>query len=715
MEFRILGPIEVVAGGSSLSLAAGKQRALLAILLLHANRTVARDRIIDDLWGDAPPDSARKMVQVYIAHLRKALPEPRVRTRGPGYVLEVAPDELDLDLFERLSEEGRSALADGDAEYAATLLRRALALWRGSALAEFSEPFARDERARLEELRVSTLESRLAADLELGRHAELTGELETLVRQFPLRERLREMHMLALYRSGRQAEALASYQRFRQTIDEQLGLAPSASLKDLERRMLQQDPELEAPHPPRHVVPRTAEARTPTRDAGLESGEIGYARSGDVRIAYQLVGDGPLDLILVHGWVCTFQPAWENPRMAGFYRRLAEMGRLILFDKRGTGLSDRVSPERLPDLETRMDDVRAVMDAIGSERAVVLGVSEGGSMSALFAATYPERAVALVLMGAFARMMRAPDYPFGITEEEYQRRLVVLDSDDWARQAATEWLGRVAPDLLRDEAAVRWYVSYLMRGASPAANHAIRIMNRDIDVRDILPTIAVPTLVLCRSDEYFRDGTRFLGERIPGATLIELPGNDHLPWEGDRDALLTKVEQFLDGLHDEVAPDRVLATLLFTDIVGSTAKAAELGDSEWQKVLAQHHRIVRAQLARFRGREIGTTGDGVFAAFDGPARAVRCAGAIAQAVGTIGLEVRAGVHTGEIHQEDGEMRGIAVHIAARIMAEAEPGEVLVSSTVKDIVAGSGISFEERGERELKGVPDAWRVYAARPT
>jgi pimeloyl-ACP methyl ester carboxylesterase len=233
------------------------------------------------------------------------------------------------------------------------------------------------------------------------------------------------------------------------------------------------------------------------------------------------------------------------------------------------------------------------MDAIGSERAVVLGVSEGGSMSALFAATYPERAVALVLMGAFARMMRAPDYPFGITEEEYQRRLVVLDSDDWARQAATEWLGRVAPDLLRDEAAVRWYVSYLMRGASPAANRAIRIMNRDIDVRDILPTIAVPTLVLCRSDEYFRDGTRFLGERIPGAMLIELPGNDHLPWEGDRDALLTKVEQFLDGLHDEVALDRVLATLLFTDIVGSTAKAAELGDSGWQKVLAQHHRSNR--------------------------------------------------------------------------------------------------------------------------
>jgi DNA-binding SARP family transcriptional activator/class 3 adenylate cyclase len=708
MEFRILGPVEVVDGGSPLRLAGGKQRALLAVLLLHANHTVARDRIVDDLWGDAVPDSARKMVQVYVSQLRKVLPEPRLLTRGPGYVLEVADGELDLERFERLAAEGRDALSRGDASGAAELLGRSLALWRGPALAEFSEPFALHERARLEELRVSALESRLEADLQLGRHAGVVGELETLIGQLPLRELLREMHMLALYRSGRHAEALASYQAFRQMIDDELGIEPSASLKDLHRRMLRQDPGLEAAHGPAPRKPRAPAAET------AAIGDIGFARSGDVRIAYQLVGDGPLDLILVHGWVCTFQPAWENPKMASFYRRLASFGRLILFDKRGTGLSDRVSPERLPDLETRMDDVRAVMDAVGSERAVVLGISEGGSMSALFAATHPDRTVALVLMGAFARMMRAPDYPFGISEEEYRRRLVVLDEEDWARQTAGEWLGRVAPGILGDETAVRWYVSYLMRGASPAANRAIRVMNHDIDVRDVLPTIAVPTLVLYRSDEYFRDGTRFIGEHIPGARVIELPGNDHLPWEGDRDGVVAEIERFLEGLHEEIAPDRVLATLLFTDIVGSTARAAELGDERWRDLLDQHHRIVRAHLARFRGREIDTTGDGVFAAFDGPARAVRCAASIAQAVRTIGLEIRAGVHTGEIQQRERELHGIAVHIAARIMDAAGPGEVLVSSTVKDIVAGSGIDFEYRGERVLKGVPEAWRLFAAAP-
>ena len=712
MEFRILGPVEVLDEGSPVPIKAGKQRALLAILLLSANRTVTGDRLVDELWGADTPATARKMVQVYVSHLRKALPQPRIRTEGAGYTLELAEGELDLASFERLVADGRRELASGDPVSASETLRAALGLWRGPALAEFSEPFARPESSRLEELRVSALESRISADLARGATVEVVPELETLVGQHPFREPLRELHMRALYGSGRQAEALASYQEFRRLLDDELGLEPSGSLRDLQRRILQQDAELdESARAAEHSsTARRSEASRPPRGGG----DVAYARSGDVRIAYQIIGDGPLDLVLVHGWVCTFQPAWENARMASFYRRLSDLGRLILFDKRGTGLSDRLTPDRLPDLETRMDDVRAVMDAAGSRRAVVLGISEGGAMSMLFGATYPERTVGLVLMGVSARMMWAPDYPVGLTDEQYQRRLAVLEDDDWARSAAVEWLSRVSPGVARNDDELRWYVSYLARGASPAASRAIRLMNREIDVRDILPTVAVPTLVLYRSDEYFREGMRYLAKRIPGAWSVELPGDDHLPWEGDQDALLDEIARFVEGLRDEIASDRVLATLLFTDIVGSTEKAVELGDRRWRELLSRHHRAVRAQLARFRGRELGTTGDGILAAFDGPARAVRCASAIASAVRTLGLEIRAGVHTGEIHEHDGDVRGIAVHIAARIMAAAEPGEVLVSSTVRDIVAGSGLVFEPRGERAFKGVPEPWRVYAALP-
>ena len=711
MDFRLLGPLEVLRDQVPVRIAAGKQRALLAILLLNANRTVSREQLIDSLWGENVPESAQKMVQIQVSQLRKALPEPRLHTRQPGYMLEVREDELDVARFERALANARSALAQGDPESATELLDHALALWRGSALAEFSEPFARHEGARLEELRLAAVELRIEAELALGHQRDVVGELETLIAQHPLRERLRSQHMLALYRSGRHAEALASYQTFRRTLSEELGIEPSASLRELERLMLQQDPSLELAV---YTETPTATPAAAVATAGAARvGDVAYARSGDVRIAYQVVGDGPVDLVLVHGSVCTFQPGWEYPKLAAFYRRLASMGRLILFDKRGTGLSDRVSPERLPDLETRMDDVRAVLDAVDSRRAVVVGISEGGAMSALFAASYPERALGLVLIGTFARMMYAPDYPIGLSDGDFRKRLAALDEDDWAQAATEEWLARVSPDLLRDPAAVRWYVSYIVRGASPGANRAIRLMNEEIDIRDVLPTIGVPTLVLYRSREYFREGTRFMGEHIPGAHVVELPGTDHLPWEGDREALLDEIGRFLSGVREEVEPDRVLATLLFTDVVGSTAKAAELGDRAWHELVTKHHRLVRAQLARFRGREVDMAGDGLFATFDGPARAVRCASATADGLKALGLEMRAGVHTGEIEQTNGSVRGIAVHIASRIAAAARPGEVLVSSTVKDIVAGSGIAFEERGEHELDGVPGTWRLFTAR--
>jgi DNA-binding SARP family transcriptional activator/pimeloyl-ACP methyl ester carboxylesterase len=687
VDFRVLGPLEVQCEGEPVQVAAGKQRALLARLLLYANRAVSREQIVDALWSEDPPETAHKMVQIHVSQLRKSLPEARLHTRAPGYLLEVRDEELDLARFARAVADGRQALLDDDPVRARDLLADALSLWRGPALADIDEPFARHERARLDELRLAALELRLEADLALARHDEVVGELESVTAEHPLRERLRAQQMVALYRSGRQAEALAAFQTFRRMLADELGIEPSASLRELERRMLQQDPALE-----------------PARPAAPRENEVAYARSGDVRIAYQVVGSGPLDLVHVHGWVCTFQPGWERPSLASYYRRLASFGRLILFDKRGTGLSDRVSPERLPDLETRMDDVRAVLDAVGSTRAVVLGHSEGGAMSALFAATYPERTAALILMGTFARTMRAPDYLIGWTEEELRMRLGTADEDDWATAMTEEWLGRVAPDLLHDPAAKAWYRSYLQRSASPAASRAVRQMNSAIDVRDVLPTIGVPTLVIYRSGEHFGEATRYMGERIPGARIVELPGNDHLPWEGDQEGVLEAIGAFLADDRQAEA-DTVLATLLVTHAVQPEAADGR----SWADLLALHRRVVRAELARFRGRELELDGETTTSAFDGPARATRCAAAIVRAAGGVGLEVRAGVHTGEIARAGGA-GGETAHGARGVAGAAPPGEVYVSGIVRDLVAGSGLVFEQPREGRSDGGPhEVWRL------
>jgi class 3 adenylate cyclase/pimeloyl-ACP methyl ester carboxylesterase len=442
------------------------------------------------------------------------------------------------------------------------------------------------------------------------------------------------------------------------------------------------------------------------------SPDVHYAKaSGGIHVAYQVVGDGPIDLVVVPGWISNVEMAWQEP--AGSYtRRLANLARLILFDKRGTGLSDRVAINDLPDLETRMDDIRAVMDAAGSERAVIYAASEGGSLATLFAATYPDRAIALILYGASPRYAWAPDYPWGTTRETLDREIDIYQAGWGTIEGAADELSKwAAPSVADDPVHNAWFAEFMRSGASPGAAAALDRMNFEIDVRHVLPTINVPTLVLNREGDEPDEG-RWQAEQIPGAIFEVLPGVDHLPWVGEVDALADRIESFVKEMREEEAElDRFLATVLFTDIVGSTETATQLGDRRWKELLEAHHARVRGHISRYRGREIDTAGDGFFASFDGPARAIRCASAIVSSVRDLGLEVRAGLHTGECELIGDKIGGMAVHIGARVAAEAHPGEILVSNTVKDLVAGSGLRFEDRGEHELKGVPGPWRLYA----
>ncbi|HSG14100.1 MAG TPA: adenylate/guanylate cyclase domain-containing protein [Gaiellaceae bacterium] len=441
--------------------------------------------------------------------------------------------------------------------------------------------------------------------------------------------------------------------------------------------------------------------------------ETRYARSGDVSIAYQVTGDGPFDIVFVPPFVSHVELAWQVPVLKAMFDRLASFSRLIHFDKRGTGMSDRVTG--VPTLETRMDDLRAIMDAVGSERAAVLGWSEGCPMSALFAATYPERVWALVLYGGRARTLRAPDYPWGSTEAEALR--AIADGRALGEEpGAAEALARSgSPEATEEE--IRALATFVRYSASPGAVEAIQRMNMLIDVRDALPAIRTPTLVVHHVDDPWCqvERGRDMAERIPGATYVELPGMGHIPAAADVGPVLDETERFLreawQGGSWEGEPERVLATVLFTDIVDSTAKAVELGDARWRELVQAHHGLVRRQLVRHRGTEIDTAGDGFFASFDGPARAIRCACAISEGVRELGIEIRAGLHTGECERIDNKVGGIAVNIGARVASEAGAGEVLVSSTVKDLVAGSGIAFSERGVTELKGVPGEWRLFA----
>jgi DNA-binding SARP family transcriptional activator/pimeloyl-ACP methyl ester carboxylesterase len=530
VEFAILGPLKISDGGRELTPGRAKQRALVAMLLLRANEVVGTDQLVEGLWGESPPATAANALHGHVSSLRKRLGVERIETRPAGYRLRLDAGELDLARFEGLVAEARRRI---EPERRARRLGEALELWRGEPLADLRyQAFAQPEIARLTELRVVALEDRIEADLAVGRHNDLVGELEWLVAHHPYRERLRGQLMLALYRCGRQADALRAYQQARRTLVEQLGIEPGPALRELERGILAQDEELAT----------TSEAPAGTsRRGSIRRPPVRYAKSGHLNIAYQVTGAGPIDVVLVSGFISHLEKDWEDPRHAHFFERLASFSRLIRFDKRGTGLSDR--PAELPDLETRMDDVRAVMDAASSERGILLGYSEGGPMSLLFAATYPERVSALVLYGVFASRIRSDEYPWAPTPAERAAASEQIERE-WGWEAD---MHSMCPNA--DEAMARWWGERARAAASPGAARALIAMNSTVDVRHVLPAIRAPTLVLHRSgdhDAHVEEG-RYIAERTPGAQFVELSGEDHFV-AIDPDQILDEVERFVLSL-----------------------------------------------------------------------------------------------------------------------------------------------------------------------
>jgi DNA-binding SARP family transcriptional activator/pimeloyl-ACP methyl ester carboxylesterase len=694
VEFRVLGPLEVTADGQTLRLAGARTRAVLAMLLVHANQVVSSDRLIEELWPGQP--RAADSLQVRLSELRKVLRSAgeadRLATRPPGYLLRVTPTELDALQFEQLAAEGNAALAAGDAATATQRLDQALRLWRGPALADLdTAPFARAEAGRLEEERLAALESRAEALLNCGRHRDLIAELETLTAAHPLRERFWLQRMLALYRAGRQADALRAYRDLRAVLIADLAIEPGPEVRDLHARILRQDPALDRP---------TAGRPGTGRSGGDQDGvpQTRYARTEDgIHVAYQVIGEGERDIVFVPGLMSHLELLWEDHETADFFRRLAKLGRLILFDKRDTGLSDRAPGDM--SLEERMEDVRAVMRAAGSSQAVLFGYSEGSPMSILFTATYPERVTALILGSASARWFPAPGYPCGQGAQEMYDGLQDIATHRWGQGASIEWYLQSRAGSAH---ARQLFGRFERMAVSPSAFLRMSRMIRDIDVRAVLPAIHVPTLVIQRLDDRITPSChgRYLAEHIAGARYFEQPGDHSLRFaaSGDSDALCAEIASFLVSSSQPGDPDRVLATILHAQAVGGS-------QADTREETARH--LVRDH----RGRLIKTTADSLVATFDAPGQAIRCAAAVLDDAAALGIQIRAGIHTGEVDLIGDDITGTSVQITDRVAALAGPAEILVSRTVKDLVTGSGISFTERGSHELSGAGDQWPLFA----
>jgi DNA-binding SARP family transcriptional activator/pimeloyl-ACP methyl ester carboxylesterase len=687
VEFGVLGPLEVTAGGQSLGLAGARTRAVLAMLLAHANQVVSADRLIEELWPGQPADRAADSLQVRLSELRKALrsagEDGRLVTRPPGYLLQVAPGELDTLRFEQLTAEGDAALAAGDAVTAAQHLDQALGLWRGPALAGFDAvPSARAEAGRLEEQRIAALESRAEALLACGRHRELIAGLEALTVAHPLRERFWYQRMLALYRSGRQADALGAYRALRDILVAELAIEPGPGLRELHARILRQDPALDDPGPGRAGAERDAAPQTR------------YVQTSDgIHVAFQVIGEGERDMVMVPGLMSHLELIWEDHETADFYQRLARLGRLILFDKRDTGLSDR-APGSMS-LEERMEDVRAVMQGAGSSRAVLFGYSEGAPMSILFAATYPERVTALILASASARWFPAPGYPCGHGAQEMYDALRDIAAHRWGQGETIEWY---LPSQAHSARSRQLLGRFERMAVNPSAFLRLTQMIRDIDVRAVLPAIHVPTLVIQRLGDRITPPChgRYLASHIAGARYFEQPGDHALRFaaSGDSDALGAEIADFLASISPPGDPDRVLTTILRTEPGG-------------QRTATSSRDLVRSH----RGRLITDGADGLLATFDAPGQAIRCAAAVLAAGAAAGIQLRAGIHTGEVDLVGEDINGASVQITDTVATLARPREILVSRTVRDLVAGSGITFSARGSYLLDAPSGEWPLFA----
>jgi len=705
VQFGVLGPLEVTAGGQSLEVAGARTRAVLAMLLVHANHVVSADRLTEELWPGHPADRAAASMQVRLSELRRALRSAgeadRLVTRNPGYLLRVAAGEVDALRFEQLAAAGIAALVAGDAGTAAQRLDEALDEWRGPALADVDAPFARAEAGRLEEVRLGVLETRVEARLACGMHRDLIAELETLTAAYPLRERLWAQLMLALYRAGRQADALRAYSELRSILISELAIEPSPEVRDLQASILRQDPALGCP--PRRDANGNAEAEA--------APQTRYVQSDDgIHIAYQVLGEGERDIIFVPGLMSHLELLWEEPETAGFFRRLATFGRLILFDKRDTGLSDRALADS--SLEERMNDVRAVMRAAGSAEAALFGYSEGAPMSILFAAAYPERVTSLILGSAAARWFPAPDYPCGQGSDEMFEALVDIAAHRWGQGETIEWY---LPSQSNSPRARKLFARFERMAVSPSAFLRMARMIHEIDVRAVLPAIHVPTLVIQRLNDRITPPFhgRYLASHIAGARYFEQPGDHSLRFaeSGDSDALCDEIAAFLTGAWHTGDPDRVLVTILLAKTVGNEATAANAGRRGHIGLPDAHNAATRLQVLSHRGRLIKSAEETILATFEAPGQAIRCAAAVRDHAATLGIQIRAGIHTGEVDLVGDDITGTSMHITDGVAALAQPAEILVSRTVKDLVAGSGISFTGRGNHKLEGHPDEWPLFA----
>jgi DNA-binding SARP family transcriptional activator len=650
IDLRILGPLELVGASGPVELGRGRERALLARLAIANGAVVTVDALVEDLWSGEPPPTAVKALQGHVSRLRRALEQAapgagaRLVTETAAYALRLDDEMVDARRFERAVAAGRAALLDGDAGRAAASLEGALRLWRARPLADVAyEPFAQAEIARLDEVRIQALEELAEARLALRRHLEAVPDLELLVAEQPFRERPHAQLMLALYRSGRQRDALAVYRETRARLVGELGIEPGRELQELERRILAQDPSL---------VPGAPEEARPTTQ---------YARSGNVSIAYQVVGDGPHDLVWVRGHVSDLETLWEQPRFVSYVGRLGSHARVVLLEKRGTGMSDR--PAHVPTLDERSDDIRAVLDAVDSRRAVLHASYEGCRLAILFAATHPERVEGLVLVDPSARGTRSDEYPWAPDEDEWERTIADVERN-WGSDEYLERLIRDAnPKASRDPEIVRWFVRLMRRSASPGAAALFNRMVKEGDVTEVLASVHVPTLVLHQPRH--AGAARYVGQRIAGARIVELDASDGVYWLDDEcvDAWVDETTAFVDSVAGSVEPQRALVVLVAAD--GEAA-----GETAAQVVAAHGGRVVDG-------------GPPVLAAFSAATRAVAAAQTLAR-----GPDTRCSVHAGDCELVDGRPTGPAVQETFRLLATVSPGAVARSALVDAIVAAT---------------------------